>query len=386
MRKRRPKRRKHAGQRIRRIGLPAVAVCAAAAILVTTVIIPGQKYRNALSLLDTGDYAAGYAILEELGKPEEITQNKYDRAMALIDAGDYAPAYVLLEEIGDTETVQSNKYERAMTLIDAGDYDPAYTLLKEIGETETIQSSKYDRAMEQIDAGEYEAAYKLLDGLEYKDSAEKQKSIWPQYNRLLLERARVGDTIIFGTYEQDNDKFNGKEDIEWLVLAKKDNRLLVISQYGLDYQEYNTKFEDVTWESCTLRKWLNGAFLNTAFSNEEKTMIPTVTVSADQNPDYSTNPGSTTEDNVFLLSITEAKRYFKTDEARMCVPTAYAKANNAYLGDAATYIWWLRSPGRSQRSAACVDYDGGVDSDGSRGYAVHSGVYVRPAMWISLED
>lgn len=379
--------RRAKNQKIRKkaltIGIPAAAVCAAAAILVATVIIPGQKYRNALSLLDAGDYAAGYAILEELGKPEEITQNKYDRAMALIDAEKYDAAYALLEEIGETETVQSNKHDRAMEQIGAGNYDPAYALLEEIGETEAIQSSKYDRAMEQIDAGEYEAAYKLLDGLEYKDSAEKQKSIWPQYNRLLLERARVGDTIIFGAYEQDNDKFNGKEDIEWLVLAKKDNRLLVISQYGLDYQEYNAKFEDVTWESCTLRKWLNGAFLNTAFSNEEKTVIPTVIVLADINPNYSTNPGSTTEDNVFLLSITEVRRYFKTDETRMCVPTAYAKANNAYLADSATCIWWLRSPGRSQRGVACVDYDGGVGSDS---YAVHGGAYVRPAMWISLED
>lgn len=368
------------------IGIPAAAVCAAAAILVTTVIIPGQKYRNALSLLDAGDYTAGYAILEELGKPEEITQNKYDRAMALIDAEKYDSAYALLEEIGETEAIQANKYDRAMKEINAEDYDSAYALLEEIGNDEAIAASKYDRAMERIDAQDYETAFALLEKLNYKDSEEKQKSIWPQYNRLLLERARVGDTIIFGAYEQDNDKSNGKEDIEWLVVAKKDSRLLVISQYGLDYQEYNAKFEDVTWESCTLRKWLNEAFLNTAFSNEEKTMIPTVIVLADINPNYSTNPGSTTEDKVFLLSITEARRYFKTDEARMCMPTAYAEANNAYLGDAATCICWLRSPGRSQRSAAFIDYDGGVDSDGSRGYAVHSGAYVRPAMWISLED
>ena len=129
--------RRAKNQKIRKkaftIGIPAAAVCAAAAILVATVIIPGQKYRNALSLLDAGDYAAGYVILEKLGKPEEITQNKYDRAMALIDAEKY---------------------------------DSAYALLEEIGEMEAIQANKYDRAMEQIDAGEYEAAYKLLDGLE----------------------------------------------------------------------------------------------------------------------------------------------------------------------------------------------------------------------------
>ena len=385
--------RRAKNQKIRKkalkIGLPAAAVCVAAVILVTTVIIPGQKYRNAQSLLDAGDYAAGYAILEELGKPEEITQNKYDRAMALIDAEDYDSAYVLLEEIGDTETVQSNKYERAMTLIDAGDYAPAYTLLEEIGDTETVQSNKYDRAMEQINAGEYEAAYKLLDGLEYKDSAEKQKSIWPQYYKTVLKRVRVGATITFGAYEQDNDTSNGKEEIEWLVLAKENSRLLVISQYVLDSQGYhNMSWTDVTWESCTLRRWLNEDFFNAAFSDEEQAMIPTVTVSADKNPDYSTNPGNATEDKVFLLGFTEANRYFKSDKERMCVPTAYAEASGAYTSrdykkdGAATCNWWLRSPGPYQDFAALV-VSRGVIGIGGAGYDL---VGVRPAMWISLED
>ena len=372
------------------IGFPAVAVCVVAAILVTTVIIPGQKYRNALSLLDAGDYTAGYAILEELGKPEEITRNKYDRAIALIDAGNYDSAHALLEEIGNTEAIQSNKYERAMTLIDAGDYDSAYALLEEIGDMETIQSSKYDRAMEQINAGNYEMAYKLLDGLEYKDSAEKQESIWPQYYKTVLKRVRVGATITFGVYEQDNDKSNGKEEIEWLVLAKENNRLFVISQYVLDSKPYNREDADVTWETCTLRQWLNEDFFNAAFSNAEKTMIHTVTVSADKNPEFDTDPGNATEDKAFLLSIAEANQYFKSDEARMCVPTAYAKSNGAHIsfvntkGGAATGYWWLRSPGVEQSIAALVLSAGDV---GIGGLDVDwDGIGIRPAMWISLED
>lgn len=387
------KARRAKNQKIRKkalkIGLPAAAVCVAAVILVTTVIVPGQKYRDALSLLDTGDYAAGYAILEELGKPEEITQNKYDRAMVLIDAEKYDSAYELLEEIGDTETVQSNKYERAMTLIDAGDYAPAYTLLEEIGDTETVQSNKYDRAMEQINAGEYEAAYKLLDGLEYKDSAEKQKSIWPQYYKTVLKRVRVGATIAFGAYEQDNNQSNGKEEIEWLVLAKENNRLLVISQYALDSQGYhNVSRTDVTWETCTLRQWLNEEFFNAAFSDEEKAMIPTVTVSADKDPDYSTDPGNDTQDKVFLLGFAEANRYFKSDKERMCVPTAHAEASGAYTSrdyekdGAATCNWWLRSPGPYQDFAALV-VSRGVIGIGGVDYDL---IGVRPAMWISLEE
>lgn len=213
-----------------------------------------------------------------------------------------------------------------------------------------IPQQKYNKAMNMINAGEYKAAYTLLGELSYKDSKEKQESIKPQYYRALLMKADVGDTVFFGAYEQDNNISNGKEDIEWLVLAKEDNRLLVISQYTLDCQRYNTEYANVTWENCTLRKWLNEDFLNSTFSDGEKAMIPTLTVSADKNPDYSTEPGNATQDKVFLLSITEANRYFKTDEERMCVPTAYAKANGAYMsssytkGGIATCWWWLRSP------------------------------------------
>lgn len=253
-----------------------------------------------------------------------------------------------------------------------------------------IPQQKYNKAMNMINAGEYKAAYTLLGELSYKDSKEKQESIKPQYYRALLMKADVGDTVFFGAYEQDNNISNGKEDIEWLVLAKEDNRLLVISQYTLDCQRYNTEYANVTWENCTLRKWLNEDFLNSTFSDGEKAMIPTLTVSADKNPDYSTEPGNATQDKVFLLSITEANRYFKTDEERMCVPTAYAKANGAYMsssytkGGIATCWWWLRSPGLFQHLAADVYHDGGVIS---RGHSINNGHGgVRPAMWIELGD
>ena len=48
--------------------------------------------------------------------------------------------------------------------------------------------------------------------------------------------AKPGDIVIFGSYEQDNDESNGTEDIEWLVLAREDNKALLISKYALDVQ------------------------------------------------------------------------------------------------------------------------------------------------------
>ena len=75
------------------------------------------------------------------------------------------------------------------------------------------------------------------------------------------------------------------------MLDKKDGRILVISQYALDCQLYHSSFESVSWETCSLRRWLNSTFVNAAFSNAEKSFIPTVTVSADKHPNYNSNPG-----------------------------------------------------------------------------------------------
>ena len=53
------------------------------------------------------------------------------------------------------------------------------------------------------------------------------------------------------------------------------------------------------WETCTLRKWLNSDFLNSVFTEDEKTKINTVLVSADKNPEFNSDPGSDTQDKVF---------------------------------------------------------------------------------------
>ena len=252
-----------------------------------------------------------------------------------------------------------------------------------------LPKQKYNEAMRLIDAGEYKAAYMRLQGLDYKDSEEKRESIKPNYYKALFADAAAGDTIVFGSYEQDNDTSNGKEGIEWLVLANEDGKLLVISRYALDCRPYDEKkIDTVTWENCTLRQWLNGDFFSGSFLDWEKAMISTVTVSADKNPSYGTNPGSATQDKIFLLSIIEANRYFKTDSARMCVPTAYAQANGVYTNSSytedgtATCWWWLRSPGSSRDCAAGVSYRGGVDRSGYSAYNSIDGI--RPALWIDF--
>ena len=113
-------------------------------------------------------------------------------------------------------------------------------------------------------------------------------------------------------------------------------------------------------------------------------MIPTVTVSAYKNPEYSTTPGNATQDQVFLLSITEANKYFNSDSASQCKPTDYAVASGVYVDIDNGNCWWgLRSPGIFQSIAACVFSVGGVYERGHDVYYVHA---VRPALWIDLNS
>lgn len=238
-----------------------------------------------------------------------------------------------------------------------------------------------------MDAGKYGEALLVFEALEgYKDSANKIEecniNIYGEEVWNKVKSVNVGDTYRFGSYEQDNNKSNGQEDIEWLVLAKEGTKILVISKEALDCKPYNTSYTDVTWETCTLRKWLNNDFINAAFSADERTMIPTVTVSADKNPDYSTNPGNATQDQVFLLSITEVNKYFSSDSARQCKPTDYAVANGVW--GSGNCWWWLRSPGGPQVNAAYVYNDGDVRESGRNVDLDDSAV--RPALWIDLNS
>lgn len=233
----------------------------------------------------------------------------------------------------------------------------------------------------------YEIYMMRFDGSENQpleggiDCADYLTDIFP----VILRDSNIGDSVIFGKYEQDNDTSNGAEDIAWLVLDKQDGKVLLLSKDALDCLPYHQRFETTTWETCTLREWLNEDFLNEAFSSEEKRMISWTTVKADRNPGYNTDPGDDTQDQVFLLSIPEVNRYFESDSQRQCKPTPYAVARYTYVNEANDCCnWWLRSPGEDNALASDVQYEGNVNEPGY--VIVNSLDAVRPAIWINLES
>lgn len=125
-----------------------------------------------------------------------------------------------------------------------------------------------------------------------------------------LRMANVGDVVRLGTYEQDNDLSDGAEAIEWIVLARQNDRVLLISRFALDYAPFNTGSALSTWDYSTLLQWLNQSFFTTAFTNTEQSIICLSRIEAGTNMRFRSDFGSTTRSRVFLLSLDEAKDYF----------------------------------------------------------------------------
>lgn len=200
---------------------------------------------------------------------------------------------------------------------------------------------------------------------------------------------KIDDTVFLGNYEQDNNSENGPEKIKWRVIAIEDTKALLISEKCLDCRQFNAEVTTITWEKCSLRSWLNDTFLKTAFSSEEQTAIILATIENQYNLQYSTYGGNDTQDKVFLLSHSEALKYFADDSARLATVTEYAKekegVNIIYGNEKYSSMWWLRSPGGNSDTAEYVSCSGFVNSSGCLvSSSGENGMAIRPALYIDL--
>ena len=196
------------------------------------------------------------------------------------------------------------------------------------------------------------------------------------------ETLSVGKTIKMGTYSQKSSDGKDKTPIEWKVLDVKNGKALLISTFGLNCKPYNGELIAVTWEKCSLRKWLNEVFIRNAFTKEEQQIIQNTHVKAKKNPRYNTDPGTDTIDKVFLLSIDEANTFFKSNKKRKCYPTKIARKNGVFITNNYICNWWLRSPGANLKNVVIVTSGGTINYNGCR---VNNGrTAVRPAMWIDI--
>lgn len=162
----------------------------------------------------------------------------------------------------------------------------------------------------------------------------------------------------------------------WLVLDKQDDKTLVIARAILEQQPYHNALEDITWEQCSLRQYLNGTWFDTTLSEAEKTMVAETAIKNPSNPKYGIRGGNDTTDKVFLLSLQEAEHYL----------AGAAKLLQAQKTDSTEFQWWhLRSPGEAADVAASVTSGGLIDYHGTAADVTDATGGVRPAMWLQLD-
>ena len=213
----------------------------------------------------------------------------------------------------------------------------------------------------------------------------------------------MGNTVTFGNYHQATET---PEPMEWIVLdivpkaADADGRILLLSKYVLAAMPYHNEDEEITWEACSLRSWLNDDFLNTAFDSSEKSQIIATHIETPENPFTNESSGNATDDHIFLLSLEDALdktdevegsgRYFSSDAERIAMATKYATSNDVWVtpdGDTnntcpniqCSSLWWLRTLGATD-GATFVSNTGEVYRSGLVVNMVDMGV--RPAMWV----
>ena len=231
-------------------------------------------------------------------------------------------------------------------------------------------------------------------------TAEESASAYGLSNPAMSDGVTTWDCIYFGNYWQEDTNGDGtadqndeKQPIKWRVLSVDGDDAFLLADQSIDCQPYNEECKSVTWETCTLRTWLNSTFMNNAFSAEEQGAIKTTKVVTKDNFYHGTKGGNDTTDAVYLLSMDEIRENvygFDSDEARKANNTSYVKKikmNSTSMDPQAktSKFWWLRSPGITGVYFSVVSGAGIVNYMGG-GQVNFDYIDVRPVLHINLSQ
>ena len=245
-----------------------------------------------------------------------------------------------------------------------------------------------------------------------------------------IKDAEVGDLVCLGKFETvpGNEKL---ESIYWRVIDKQNGKLFILSEKLLDNYAFNNvqaEQDTTTWETSSLRKFLNGDFLTTCFTEDEQKLIQTTHLTNEacneelhaywgdlhnitkngheykysEINNQNQKDSNDTDDKIFILSVKELIKYFplgtekpteedgeeypytefvRTPEMISYITEAVEDNQQGFfdretLGGA--YLTRTLSTPRNQ-----VVY---VSGDGQFfQYYNFSPLFIRPAMWVSAE-
>ena len=186
------------------------------------------------------------------------------------------------------------------------------------------------------------------------------------------------DTVFFGYYPQSVKAYDTDDMIEWIVLDKDDNKkeATLLSKYVIDSVPYNLESAFVTWETSSIRQWLNHGFYYFTFGRQDRRKIVNSEVKTTAPEKSSSEGGNDTVDKVYLLSIEEARDYLK-----YCELVGKGTVYNDYYGLPMSY--WLRNPGNTQNFACYVHQEGIISNIG---HFVNFARGIRPVIKVSYAN
>ena len=284
-------------------------------------------YQQAVAKMDTaknaGDYQKAAAVFQELSpykdvnakceqcfaKAEEKTKEEEQRKkirrkrIKKLVVGLYAiiPITAACIVLLETVILPELHYRSAQDAFENKDYTAAYALFKDLNgyrdSEQQLLETQYQNGLILLKNGNYEEARTVFSELgDYKDSKEQFSKVHQtiiNFKLSSIAKATVGQHIFLA------DKYN-----PWLVLDKKDNKVLLLGDLVNSRDEGG--IGDMlagSWGNSTLRTYLNGSFLSEQFAPD---IAERILVTKVENP---TNSSDITEDKVFILSKKETQQY-----------------------------------------------------------------------------
>ncbi len=361
------------------------------------------KYVEAKSLEQDENYVAAQDAYQALGSFRDslrrvesctamIPQKAYEDAQALFLSGDYQKAmegFLALGSYGDSrqrveacqQAMLSAEYQAAQNLLRQKDYAGALEAFAALGsyrdsamQAESCRLNLYQAADAAQKAGGFQkvkeaiALYESLDT--YADASKRAQELRGRYEiNLNLRGYQEGwQYVCLGTYPQETG--GGKSPILWRVLSVENGAALLLGDKILDTAAMETGTGFTGYSGSSLQTFLNGAFMNEAFSAAEQASLVQ----------------SGAQGKVFLLTKEEALNPalgFTGDSARQCQGTAYALAKGLHASTSGSGWWWLNTLGTGDSCQAIVYYNGAVYSPGLRFDDAQTGL--RPAIRIKLD-
>ena len=211
-----------------------------------------------------------------------------------------------------------------------------------------IPIQQYTKALQMMEAGDYKNAAQALDKLDGYGSSEYQlETIYTQFPQYKVINAKPDEMITYGTY----DNGNNIAPLEWYVVRKDGNKVLLLSKDIVDAQPYSGTVD--------LPTWLEQTFKKTAFNDKEAAAVA----------------------EVFILNKDQVNTYLLDKEYAACVPTPFAISRGYWKNYSDDYMWWTSESSSSGKHY--LAYPGG--SVGIQVSADNEMNGVRPAIWITVE-